>query len=322
MIKLTEIYRELGPDLALVEEGLELAIDLDVHLLYETSTHLLKAGGKRIRPLFVLLSGQFGNYDISNLSKIAVALELIHMATLVHDDVIDDAQTRRGELTVKSKWDNKIAMYTGDYILSKGLLIVTEFPDPRIHRTLSAAIFEMVKGEIEQIKELYDPSVTLKHYLRRIKRKTALLISVSCELGALASNASPRIVTLLRKFGYYVGMAFQITDDILDFVGNEEVLGKPVGSDIRNGNVTLPVIYTIQHNPKREQLMDWIRNKDIDANMPQILDMIRETGGIKYSRDLASIYLQKAKQITTMLPDVPAKQRIINVMEFIAARNY
>lgn len=322
MIKLTEIYRELGSDLALVEEGLELAIDLDVHLLYETSTHLLKAGGKRIRPLFVLLSGQFGEYDISKLSKIAVALELIHMATLVHDDVIDDAQTRRGELTVKSKWDNKIAMYTGDYILSKGLLIVTEFSNPLIHRALSAAIFEMVKGEIEQIKELYEPSVTLKNYLRRIKRKTALLISVSCELGAIASNASPHLVSLLRKFGYYVGMAFQITDDILDFVGTEEVLGKPVGSDIRNGNVTLPVIYTLKHSPNRDQLELWIRNKEIEANMPQILDIIHTAGGIEYSSKVASLYLQKAKHITTMLPDIPAKERIINVMEFIAQRNY
>lgn len=322
MIKLTEIYQKLAPELANVEEGLESAIDLDVPLLYETSIHLLKAGGKRIRPLFVLLSGQFGQYDKEAACKIAIALELIHMATLVHDDVIDDALTRRGKMTVKSKWDNKIAMYTGDYILSKGLMIVTEFTDPTLHRILSKAIFEMVKGEIEQIEDLFDTSITLREYLKRIKRKTALLISVSCELGAIVSGASPNIAGHLRTFGYNVGMAFQITDDILDYVGTEQELGKPAGSDLKQGNITLPALYALHHSERRNELKQWIEHKQIDENVEEVLSIIRHCGGIQYSHSLARKYLQKAKISLSKLADIPAKDSLINITSFIEDRNF
>lgn len=321
-MKLTEIYRTLESDIAMVEEGLESAIDIDVPLLYDTSTHLLKAGGKRIRPLFVLLSGHFGQYNRESLSKIAISLELIHMATLVHDDVIDNALTRRGEMTVKSKWDNKIAMYTGDYILSKGLIIVSDFTDASVHRVLSNAIFEMVKGEIEQIRELYQTTISLQQYLRRIKRKTALLISISCQLGALVSSASQAVTTQLQKFGYYVGMAFQITDDILDYVGTEKELGKPAGSDLKQGNVTLPAIYALRYSEQRETLRNWIVNKEIDSNMEEILTIIRTCGGIEYSRALARKYLQKARQVIDELSNIPAKESLYDIATFIEERNF
>lgn len=321
-MKLTEIYRTLESDLAMVEEGLELAIDLEIPLLYEASTHLLRAGGKRIRPLFVLLSGKFGQYDPTPLSKIAISLELIHMATLVHDDVIDDALTRRGEMTVKSKWDNKIAMYTGDYILAKGLMVVTEFTNPTIHKILSNAIFEMCKGEIEQIKELYETTISLREYLRRIKRKTALLISISCELGAFVSSAGIEITSQMRKFGYYVGMAFQITDDILDYIGTEKELGKPAGSDLKQGNITLPAIYALAHSENRDQLRNWINQKEIEPNINEIISIIRSSGGIDYSKNLAQRYLQKAKSIINQLPDLPAKESLYDITAFIENRNF
>src|SRR5690625_688725 len=141
-MQLLDIYARLKNDIQQVEQELEHTVRSDHQLLNKTSLHLLKAGGKRIRPVFVLLAGEFGNYDVERLKKVAVALELIHMATLVHDDVIDDAITRRGKLTVKSKWDNRIAMYTGDYILAKSLLKVTELSEPRIHQILSKAMIE------------------------------------------------------------------------------------------------------------------------------------------------------------------------------------
>ncbi len=322
MIKLTEIYRILESDLAMVEEGLEQAIDLDVPLLYETSTHLLRAGGKRIRPLFVLLSGKFGKYDPNSLSKVAISLELIHMATLVHDDVIDDAPTRRGEMTVKSKWDNKIAMYTGDYILSKGLIIITEFTNPRIHQALSTSIVEMVKGEIEQIKEFYHPNITLRKYLRRIKRKTALLIAISCELGAIISGASNETVKLIQRFGYYVGMAFQITDDILDYVSSEKELGKPAGSDIKQGNITLPAIYALQHDEKKDQLQKWITERQVESNIDEIISVVKRCGAIEFSKEVAQKYIQKAKKALELLPDIPARESLYDVATFIEKRTF
>lgn len=181
------------------------------------------------------MSGKFGRYDLTRLKKVAAALELIHMATLVHDDVIDDALTRRGTLTVKSKWDNRIAMYTGDYILGKALTKVTELEMPRIHQILSRAIVQMCIGEMEQIRHFFNPSQSVRTYLLRIRRKTALLIAVSCQLGAIAAEADEYTVQRLYSFGYNVGMAFQIRDDILDICGSEKELGKPPGSDIRAG---------------------------------------------------------------------------------------
>ncbi|MBE3554472.1 MAG: polyprenyl synthetase family protein, partial [Thermicanus sp.] len=272
---ISDLYRSLAAELNEVEDGLEESIDLEIPLLYETSTHLLKAGGKRIRPLFVLVSGQFGDYRKEELITVAITLELIHMATLVHDDVIDDAATRRGRETVKAKWDNKIAVYTGDYILAKALMRITEIPDERVQKILSRAIMEMSIGEIEQLHDFYRIQVGLRHYLRRIKRKTALLISISAALGGLVSGAPQDVVHLLRRFGYYVGMAFQITDDILDFVGTEAELGKPAGSDIRQGNITLPTIYSLKSSPERERLSHWIEAQELEERMSDILTLIR-----------------------------------------------
>jgi heptaprenyl diphosphate synthase len=321
-MKLADIYRSLESDLAKIEEGLELAIDLDVPLLYETSTHLLKAGGKRIRPVFVLLSGQFGRYDIEKVKKIAIPLELIHMATLVHDDVIDNAATRRGQMTVKSKWDNKIAIYTGDYVFAKALSIATELTNPRIHRILANAIREMCIGEIEQIQDLYRSDLTFRQYLLRIKRKTALLISISCQLGALVSEADEKVVSLLKRFGYYVGMAFQITDDILDYTGTEQELGKPAGSDIRQGNITLPAIYALRYSERRDKLLKWIDRKEIEPHLSEIITIIRESGGIDYSRRVAETYFGKAKRELNHLPDLSAKKDLLEVTHFLEQRNY
>lgn len=173
-MKLLDIYEELRSDLKVIEEELAATLVTDQAGLNRSSGHLLEAGGKRIRPLFVLLSGHFGQYDINRLKRVAVPLELIHMATLVHDDVIDDADTRRGRKTVKAQWDNRVAMYTGDYIFARSLQVVTEIEDPAVHRILSRSIMDMCRGEIDQVRDFYDASPSLLRYFRRIKRKTAL----------------------------------------------------------------------------------------------------------------------------------------------------
>lgn len=321
-MKLLDIYRSLEPDLRTIEHGLEEAIDDEVPLLYEASTHLLKAGGKRIRPVFVLLAGKFGNYDLSQLSKVAVSLELIHMATLVHDDVIDDAATRRGKMTVKSKWDNKIAMYTGDYIFAKALMLITELENPRLHQILSSSIVELCKGEIEQIHDFYRTDLHFRQYLRRIKRKTAILIAISSQLGAMVSGANDEVVRHLRRYGYYIGMAFQVTDDILDFTGTEEQLGKPAGSDLKQGNITLPTIYALRYSPRKEELREKIESKQVGDDLPEMLEIIRESGGLEYSKEVANLYIRKAKEELSGLPSLPAKEQLQLIAEFIGKRNF
>src|SRR5690625_1703817 len=216
-MKLAKTYGYLKKDLTKIEKALNESIQAEHPVLRNASTQLLQAGGKRIRPIFVILSGKFGQFDIERIKTVAVTLELIHMATLVHDDVVDEAELRRGKDTVKKKHGNRIAMYTGDYILARALEHITEIKHPDIHKILSKALVEVCIGEIEQIQDKYDYEQNVRNYFRRIKRKTALLIATSCQLGALASGASTRDANLLYRYGYYIGMSYQIIDDILDF---------------------------------------------------------------------------------------------------------
>jgi heptaprenyl diphosphate synthase len=324
-MKLLDIYARMKKDISYIEKELEHTVHTDHELLHETASHLLKAGGKRIRPVFVLLAAQFGIYDLDRIKHIAVPLELIHMATLVHDDVIDDADLRRGQLTVKSKWDNRIAMFTGDYIFAKALAFATELNNPEIHRILSKAIVEVCIGEMEQIRLFYRTEQTVRDYLLRIRRKTALLIAVSCQLGAVAANAPAEINRRLYSFGYNVGMAFQIRDDILDLTGTEKELGKPPGSDIRQGNLTLPVLYALQMEAVRAPLLaqlNKIREAEGETDVQPFLDLVRRSGGIEMADKLSSRYIDKAIHQLQHLPERRAKEDLIRIAHFIGNRSY
>lgn len=323
-MKLTDIYWDLRSDIAKIEKELEATIDAKHPILKKASAHLLKAGGKRIRPVFVLLAAKFGFYDIEKIKQVAVPLELIHMASLVHDDVIDDAELRRGKKTIKSKWDNRVAMYTGDYIFARAIEMATNCKKPEVHQILSDAIVEMCIGEVEQIRDQYNWNQHFKMYLRRIKRKTALLIAVSCRLGALAADAPREIQLSLYRYGYNVGMAFQITDDILDFIATEKELGKPAGSDLFQGNVTLPALYSMKQNDElRDYIIKMINGTNADKKvMAQIIQEIKDTGGIDYSFAISDRYLHKAYKELELLPNIRAKDSFFRIAEYIGKRKY
>lgn len=323
-MNLQEIYQNLKKDLELIEKELGDSVQTNHEQLVASATHLLKAGGKRMRPVFVLLSGHFGTYEIERLKKVAVALELIHMATLVHDDVIDDAETRRGRRTVKAEWDNRVAMYTGDYIFARALEGITRIGDPRVHQILATAIVRMCQGEIAQIQDLYQKDQSLRRYLHRIKRKTALLMAISCQIGALVSGASLSKVRNLFSYGYYVGMAFQLTDDVLDLTGDEKVLGKPAGSDLRQGNVTLPVIFALNHAPdqERELIEQYLQSEGKEGSIEEILSIIRQAGGVEYTLELSKRYLQKAIASLKALPPSLERESLRMIAEFIVQRSY
>ena len=319
-MNLLNIYKKLKTDMQFIERELYKSVHSPDPLMTEASSHLLKAGGKRIRPIFVLLGGKSGNYDINRLKYIAVALELVHMSSLVHDDVVDDADIRRGQLTVKSKWDNRVAMYTGNYILSQAVGYISKLENVRIHQILSKAIVNMCIGEIEQIKCLYEWNQSLKTYLLRIKRKTALLMAISCQLGALACGAKEDIVQALYRYGYNVGMAFQITDDILDLTGTEQQLGKPAGNDLLQGNITLPVLLSMENASVKNHIIQEFNSGHPDIK--HIIDLVLNSGGIHRAKEIAQKYLHKARESLNHLHDHDSKDIFSQIARFIEQRTF
>ncbi|MFB5661669.1 heptaprenyl diphosphate synthase component II [Alteribacillus sp. HJP-4] len=323
-MKLADLYMYLKPDIKKIEEELERSVQAEHPVLREASLHLLQAGGKRIRPVFVLLGAKFGHYDIERLKYIAVSLELIHMASLVHDDVIDDAEIRRGQKTIKAQWDNRVAMYTGDYIFAKAIEKAAFFENEDIHHVISQTMLEMCLGEIEQIRDQFNWNQNLKIYLRRIKRKTALLIAVSCMLGAISAGASERDQRKLFQYGYNVGMSYQIIDDILDFTGTEKELGKPAGGDLMQGNVTLPALYAMCHDQKVfSDIQALLVNKSPDPEeLKSILEAVETSGGIEYSKDISRKYLRKAFEALDGLPDISAGRSLRDIAQYIGGRKH
>jgi heptaprenyl diphosphate synthase len=274
--------------------------------------------------VLVLLASQYGDADASATRRVAVSLEMIHMASLVHDDVIDNAELRRGKKTVKAKYDNRVAMFTGDYIFARAIDLMTELENAQIHKQLSWGIMEMSLGEIEQIKDLFRLNQKFRTYLRRIKRKTALLMALSCELGALASGASPQISKKLYFFGYFLGMSYQITDDILDFVGTEKQLGKPAGSDLKQGNITLPTLFAIEKDSELKQLIaEKITNEDLsNENWNGIIQKIRVSAAIQSSQKISDLYLRKAYRVLDKLPQNKPTESFRIIADYIGTRKY
>ncbi len=315
------MYSFLNSDINLIEKKLEETIHAESLLLKQASMHTLQAGGKRIRPVFVLLAGKFGNYDIHVMKNVAVALELIHMASLVHDDVIDDADLRRGQPTVKSKWDNKIAMYTGDFVFALAIELMTNIENPIAHKILSNTIVEVSLGEIEQIKDKYRFNQNLRDYLRRIKRKTALLIAVSCQLGAIAADVEESVHKKLYRFGYYVGMSYQIIDDILDFTSTEKELGKPAGGDLLQGNITAPALFAMEKAEIRAEI-EKVHESMAPSEIKKIITLIKKSDAIEKSIALSDLYLKKALAELEGLPANRTKKTLHDLARFIGKRKF
>ncbi|RDW22044.1 heptaprenyl diphosphate synthase component II [Oceanobacillus chungangensis] len=321
-MKLPKTYGYLKKDLNIIEKSLHQMIQAEHPTLRSASTELLNAGGKRIRPIFVLLSGHLGKFELDKIKTVAVTLELIHMATLVHDDVVDDAELRRGKPTIKKLYGNRVAMYTGDYILARALEEISTLRNAEVHKLFSKTIVEVCEGEIEQIEDKYNFDQSLRDYLRRIKRKTALLIAMSCKLGAIVSGLSKRDANRLYLYGYYVGMSYQIIDDILDFTSTSKILGKPAGNDLLQGNITLPVLYGMQNESFNKRLLETFTDKDNvqPVDMEALINELKQTDAILNSYQLSDHYLQKALTTIENFPSSRAKQTLVDIATFIGKR--
>lgn len=323
-MKLANIYGFLREDLADIETRLSETIKAEHIVLRDASLQLLTAGGKRIRPVFVLLASEFGEkkqYE-ADVKAVAIALELIHMATLVHDDVVDDAELRRGKPTIKHLYGNRVAMYTGDYILARALEVITTVKHPKIHRILSDTLVKVVEGEISQIEEKYNLDQGLRDYLQRIKRKTALLIATSCELGALAAGVNDKDARALFRYGYNVGMSFQIIDDILDFTASTEQLGKPTGSDLMQGNITLPVLCAMKDKMFLEKLHHLFESDKVidEETIEPILKLLLQSDAIEQTYQLSNLYLKRSLQAISNLPNGKSRKTLQTIAAYIGKR--
>ncbi|WP_085992031.1 heptaprenyl diphosphate synthase component II [Oceanobacillus senegalensis] len=321
-MRLPKTYGYLKKDLDFIEASLHKTIQAKHYILRNASTDLLDAGGKRIRPVFVLLSSQLGEFDMEKVQKVAVSLELIHMATLVHDDVIDEAELRRGKTTIKKIYGNRVAMYTGDYILARALEEISSLKDSNVHRILSKSIVEVCIGEIEQIKDKFNWKQNLRTYLRRIKRKTALLIATSCQLGGVIAGLSEKESKKLYQYGYNIGMSYQIIDDILDFTSSEKELGKPAGNDLLQGNITLPVLFAMEDDDFSLKLKETFNSDEIDPQdeMKDIIQVLHDTGAIQKSYQLSNLYLKRALHTLKDLPNLRARKTLEDIAKYIGKR--
>ena len=322
-MKLWENYSEFSQEMIKVEQSIKKSIKSRQPLVHKAAIQLTEAGGKRLRPALVLLSHYFGKEPNINIDKIAASIEILHMATLVHDDIIDDAKTRRGQATTQAKWGNHVAVFTGDYLLSKAFMTLAQYSTIRDASRVSHIAKNVCEGEIEQFDSRFNPDVTLKQYLWRIKCKTAHLFSFSCWIGASEAKANKKVVSTLKKYGNDLGMAFQISDDILDFVGNESKVGKPLGSDIKNGIFTLPIIYALEKGKNKELLRELLCKKEFSSqDVSHIIDLSIEDGGLEYTQKLLNKYIVRAKKGISNLPKNSYKDLLYDLVEQLAGREY
>ncbi|HML34830.1 MULTISPECIES: polyprenyl synthetase family protein [Sporomusa] len=312
----------VSEDLVAVEEELYSIIQSPVDMVNDIGVHLVQAGGKRIRPALYLLCARGGVPNQAELLPMAVAIELIHMATLVHDDIIDNAATRRGRPTANARWGNHSSVLTGDYLFAKAFSAII-LARKNMLKILTDVICNICEGEIIQLKEAFNANQTEADYRLRVAQKTADFIAASCELGAIAGGLDEKSVIRVREYGYALGMAFQITDDILDITASAEQLGKPVGNDLRQGIVTLPVIYALKNSPRSDELRNIIINQKMsDDEVKRGLEIIHQTEAVEYSYGQVHTYLQHARNSLPATLNSSVRESLFAVADFVGLRKY
>lgn len=297
-LKLSEIQAPIASEMTEFEQKFRSFMKSKVFLLDQIMSYIVKRKGKQMRPMFVFLAAGVTGKISDRTYRGASLIELLHTATLVHDDVVDDSNYRRDFFSINALWKNKIAVLVGDYLLSRGLLLSVDNEDFDFLKIVSRAVREMSEGELLQMAKARNLDITEDIYYDVIRQKTASLIASCCAVGATASNASQEDIEKMREFGLKVGMAFQIKDDLFDY-GTEEV-GKPLGIDIKEQKMTLPLIYSLQNasSSTKRRIIRTVKSKgDHSKKVNEVVAFVRETGGIEYAQKVMNQYYQEAIQI-------------------------
>ena len=313
----------IAKELEIFENVFKDSVKSHVSLLDTIMRYIVKRKGKQLRPMFVLLSAKLTGEINAMTYRAASLVELLHTATLVHDDVVDESYERRGFFSINALWKNKIAVLVGDYLLSKGLLLSLDNDDFEVLKILSHAVKQMAEGELLQIEKARNLNLQEDTYFEIIKNKTASLLASSCAAGAYSTSGDKLVADKMKQFGEWVGIAFQIKDDLFDY-GNEDV-GKPTGNDIREKKLTLPLIYTLNHcNPSlKKELIYIIKNENRrKEKVNQVIDVVKKSGGIAYSQQKMEEYRDKALQLLYEFDDSDVRQSLEALVRYTTDRKY
>jgi heptaprenyl diphosphate synthase len=319
---LGDVFRRahVGDDLTAVERILLQRTASSSRLLAAAGAHTVAAGGKRLRAGLVLLAAHLGDYQFTRAARPAVAIELLHAASLVHDDLVDHTLRRRGRVTVHARWDSHVALMLGDYFFAVSANELAAEPDPRIIRFYADAARTVVEGELRPVTQLEPIDIALAQYRYKIGCKTAALFEAACKSGIAVAGGAPEQIDALGKFGYDLGLSFQIVDDVLDFTGDEVTLGKPAGNDLREGTLTLPLIYAVAQggSPLLREIGRTARPDP--AEVPQLVAAVLAAGGAERAMDDARRTADRAIGHLSEFPPSSAMRALSNICDFVLNR--
>jgi len=319
---LTQISKPIKNELVQFNQLFKESLKSKVGLVDLITKYILKQKGKKIRPLLVLLSSKVVGDVNESTYRGAILVELLHTATLVHDDVVDGAEKRRGFPSINAVWKNKVAVLMGDYLLSRGLLLSVEGNDFDFLKVVTNTVKRMSEGELLQIKKTQKLNIDEETYFRIISDKTASLLSTCCEIGATSTTDNTDKIIAMRNYGENLGLAFQIRDDILDYIGSSKLVGKPLGADIKDKKITLPLIYSLKQATKNERanVIKMIKNGKKKNNIEEIIEFVNKYDGMKYAFSIAKEYSKKAKESLSIFENSESRFALEALVDFVIER--
>jgi octaprenyl-diphosphate synthase len=321
-IQLSEISISIKDELNEFEKLFKASLKSDVFLVDLIARYIIRQKGKKIRPLLVLLSANVSGGITERSYRGATLVELLHTATLIHDDVVDNAEKRRGFWSINAVFKNKVAVLMGDYLLARGLMIAVQGKDFDFLDVMTNSVKRMSEGELLQMRKTRKLDIDEKTYFRIISDKTASLIETCCVIGALSASNNKEYHDAMQRFGENLGIAFQIRDDILDFEGNVLTTGKPIGGDIKEKKITLPLIYSLNQVPKDEALhiKKIIKKGGNKEKVKEVIEFVRKNKGIDYALETAGLYSQKAKDSLKIFPESQSRYALEELADFVTER--
>lgn len=321
-MKVQQIYDTVADDFGLVNQLIIDRLSSHVPLVEKIAQYIVESGGKRMRPLLVLLTARALNHQGEDHLKLAAVIEFLHTATLLHDDVVDTSDLRRGRATANARWGNAPSVLVGDFLYSRAFQMMVELESMAIMNVLSSATAVIAEGEVLQLMNVKNPDITEANYMDVIRSKTAMLFQAASHSGAILSGADEHTEAALRDYGLHLGLAFQLVDDVLDYRSSAEEMGKNVGDDLAEGKPTLPLLKAMEHGNEEERqlIRQAIRQGGLEQ-LERICSIVETTGALDYTMQLAKDHVDKAKSCLTCLPESPHRESLFGLAELAVARS-